>query len=255
MAGATQSADRPSYSIQGLASQANPAFAVGAVAVPILALAAAMMAGDLRLLLYVHVMAGILWTGIDVFMGMVLGPVLGGMDPEKRADFFSTFTPKMTFLMPTLALVTISGGITMAMELNLFPHAAAWLALMTAATLVPVVALIGWQFDAFGDRRWQVAAALALVVSVGALALTLPDFGMTQHWVAGAIVVVTLLSINGFGLVMPGEVRIYRQLVSENPDTDVISDIGMRNAKLGGLQGAMQLTIIAMMVGIRGLAL
>jgi len=251
MSGATQRVDSPAWSIHGLANQANPAFAAGAVAIPLLALAGALVSGNFRALLYVHVMAGILWTGIDLFIGLVLGPVLGGLDPEQRADFFSAFTPKMTFLMPTLALVTISGGITVAIERALFPYADAWLALMTAATLVPVIALIGWQFDAFDDRRWQAVAGLALVISGVSLALTLSGFGMTLHWTAGAIVIVTLLSINGFGVVLPGEVKIYREVVSDDPDTDLISRIGMRNAKLGGLQGLMQLSIIFLMVGLR----
>jgi hypothetical protein len=46
-------------------------------------------------------------------------------------------------------------------------------------------------------------------------------------------------------------VRIYRQLTSGNPDFDVIGDIGMRNAKLGGIQGLLQLSIIFLMVGLR----
>jgi hypothetical protein len=62
---------------------------------------------------------------------------------------------------------------------------------------------------------------------------------------------VTLLSVQGFGVILPGEVRIYRQVVSENPDVDLVSEIGMRNAKLGGLQGLMQLAIVFVMVGLR----
>jgi hypothetical protein len=40
-------------------------------------------------------------------------------------------------------------------------------------------------------------------------------------------------------------------MVSENPDTDVISNIGMRNAKLSGIQGLFQLAVIVVMVWIR----
>jgi len=251
MAGTTRTADRPEWSVRGLANQANPAFAAGAVAVPVLALVGAVASGSFRAILYVHVTAGVLWTGIDLFVGTVLGPVLGGLEPDRRAAFFSRFTPKMTFLMPALALVTISGGIVVALERGLFPHSDPWLALMTAGTLVPVVGSVGYQFDAFDDRRWQVAAGAVLVVSGGALALTLPEFAMTLHWTAGAIVIVTLLSINGFGLILPGEVKIYREVISENPDTDEIGRIGLRNARLGGLQGVMQLSIVFLMVGLR----
>ena len=251
MAQATADAETPAWGLRGLAQQANPAFAAAVVAVPILALVGAVTQQAPEYLLYVHVMAGILWTGIDLFMGTVLGPVLGRMDVERRAGFFSAFTPKMTFLMPTLAMVTIAGGVLMAFRIETFQHAEFWLALMTAGTLLPVVGLIGYQFSAFRDPRWLGAAAVVAVVSVGGLALTIGDAGMTNHWIGAAIVIVTLLSVIGFGVILPGEARIYRQLTSGEPDTDLIADIGMRNAKLGGLQGLLQLSIIFVMVNIR----
>jgi len=237
--------------IGGLARQANPAFAAGAVAVPLLAFAGAYASGNIRALTYVHVMAGVLWTGIDLFMGLVLGPVLGGQSPEQRADFFSTFTPKMTFLMPTLATVTIAGGIVLALRLGRFPNAEPWLALLTAATLVPIVVSIGYQFDALTEPRTLAVLGAAVLLSGAYLATTLPAFAMTSPWIVAALAIVTLLSVQGFGVILPGEVRIYRQVVSADPDVDLISDIGMRNAKLGGLQGLMQLTIVFVMVGLR----
>lgn len=234
-----------------MGSRANPAFAVGAVAVPVAALTAALVSGNLRWLLYVHVLAGVIWTGIDVFMGGVLGPVLGGLDPEKRAAFFATFTPKMTFLLPTLATVTTVGGIVTAMEMGYFPNAMPWLALFTAATLIPIVLLIGYQFDALTHPRTLVVLGITLVGSGAFLATTVGDFAMTTHWIAAALAIVAVLTIQGFGLLLPGEVRIYRQITSEEPDVDVIGRIGMRNAKLGGVQGVLQVTIVFVMVALR----
>jgi len=243
--------ERPARGIRGLATQANPAFAGGAVAVPVIALGAALATNDLRLLTYVHVMAGVLWTGIDLFMGMIVGPVLGGMDPQERAGFFRRFTPKMTFLMPTLAMVTITGGIVLARRLGKFPNADPWLALMTSAILVPVVVLIGVQFDALTSPRTLGVLAVVVVASAGGLAVTLPGFAMTNGWILAALVIVTLLSIIGFGVLLPGEIRIYRQLTSADPDVDLISRLGLRNAKLSGVEGLLQLTIVFVMVGLR----
>jgi len=150
--------------VQGMGTRANPAFAVAAVAVPLAALAYALTMGSLQQHTYVHVMAGVLWTGIDLFMAMVLGPVLGGLPVEERSTVFQRFTPKMTFLMPTLAFVTIAGGITLALRGPwVFPHAHVWLAILTAATLLPALALIGWQFDALTDWRWLTAFASSLL--------------------------------------------------------------------------------------------
>ena len=237
--------------VRGLANQANPAFAAAVVAVPLLALAAALTTGDLRTLTYVHVMAGVLWTGIDLFMGVVLGPVLGGMENERRAGFFRTFTPKMTFLMPTLATVTISGGIVLAIRLGKFPNPDPWLALMTAAVAVPTVLLVAVQFDALTDARTLAVLAFAVVGSGAYLVTALPSFAMTDPWIVAALAVVTLLTYVGFGVLLPGEIKIYRQIVSDSPDADVIARIGMRNAKLSGVQGALQLAIIYVMVQIR----
>ena len=237
--------------IGGLAKQANPAFAAGAVVVPLIAFAGAVVSGNIRALTYVHVMAGVLWTGIDLFMGLVLGPVLGGQRPEARADFFASFTPKMTFLMPTLATVTIAGGILLALRLGKFPNADPWLALLTAATLIPALLLIGYQFDALTDPKTLGVLGVAVVGSGAYLVTTLPAFAMTSWWMVATLVIVTLLSVQGFGIILPDEVRIYRQVVSENPNVDLVSEIGMRNAKLGGLQGLLQLAIVFVMVGLR----
>jgi hypothetical protein len=237
--------------VLGMAERANPAFALLAVIVPIAALAYALALGGREVHTYVHVMAGVLWTGIDLFMALVLGPVLGGLPVDERASVFQRFTPKMTFLMPTLALVTIAGGITLVPRVAVFPAADPWLALFTFAATIPALLLIGYQFDAFRDRRWLALFAVALVGTGGWLATTLPEFAMTSPLIAAALGIVTVLSVLGFGVLMPGEVRMYREMVSDHPDTQLIGDIGLRNAKLSGIQGAFQLAIVGVMVLMR----
>jgi len=148
--------------IRGMAVRANPAFAVGAVVIPLAALGYALVFAPLAQHTYVHVMAGVLWTGIDLFMAIVLGPVLGGLSVESRAAVFERFTPKMAFLMPILALVTIFGGVSLALRLPGFHHLLPWVAILTALTTVPPLLLVGWQFDAFRDWRWW--GFLAVVV-------------------------------------------------------------------------------------------
>jgi hypothetical protein len=234
-----------------MATRANPAFASLAVLVPVAALTYALVLGGREVHTYVHVMAGVLWTGIDLFMALVLGPVLGGLSVDERANVFERFTPKMTFLMPALALVTIAGGITLLGRIAAFPAAEPWLALFTFGATVPALLLIGYQFDALGDSRWLAIFGIALVGSGGWLAATLPGFAMTSPLIAAALGIVAVLSVLGFGVLMPGEVRMYREMVSEQPDRQLIGDIGMRNAKLSGIQGAFQLAIVAIMVLMR----
>jgi hypothetical protein len=239
--------------IRGMAERANPAFAAGAVGVPLVALAYAVTLGSLVAHTYVHVMAGVLWTGTDVFMAAVLGPVLAGLDVDERASVFRRFTPKMAFLLPALALVTIAGGITLALRGVRTPmqNPHPWLALFTLFATVPPLLAIGAQFDAFGDRRWQAWFGLALLVSAGYLAVALPEFAATQPIYVAVLAVMVVLNFVGFGVLLPGEVRIYLETVSESPDTETIGAIGLRNAKLAGVQGGLQLSIIVLMVYLR----
>ena len=237
--------------VAGMAKRANPVFAVVAVVVPLVALAYALTGASREIHTFVHVMAGVLWTGFDLFMALVLGPVLGGLSVDERASVFERFTPKMTFLMPTLALVTIAAGITLLMRLWSFPAADPWLALFTFATTVPALLLIGWQFGAFRDWRWVLPFAAAFGGSLAWFVLTIDQFAMTSHAVAATLGIVTVLTVVGFGLLMPGEVKMYFEMTSDNPDKEVIGTIGMRNAKLAGVQGLFQLAIIAVMVYIR----
>jgi len=234
-----------------MANRANPAFVAGVVAVPLVALAYGLTAGSVQQLTYVHVMAGVLWSGIDLFMGLVLGPVVGGLAVKQRAAVFRRLTPKTTFLLPSLALVTIFGGVTLARRLGKFPHADPWIALMSTAIAVPVVLLVAGQFDALTDRRTLAVFGVVAVGHAAWLFQTLPEFAMTAPEIAAALAIVVALSILGFGVLLPGELRMYREMTSENPDEEVISTIGMRNAKLAGVQGVLQLAIIFVMVYVR----
>jgi hypothetical protein len=69
--------------------------------------------------------------------------------------------------------------------------------------------------------------------------------------ILAAMAVVTVLTIVGFGILLPGEIRMYLEMTSEDPDVDLIGAIGMRNAKLSGVEGVLQLSIVAIMVYIR----
>jgi hypothetical protein len=184
-------------------------------------------------------------------MAMVLGPVIGGLDVEERASLFQRFTPKMTFLMPALAFTTIFGGITLAIRLGIFPHADPWIALFSTASMVPALLSVGYQFDAFRDRRWWVAFLLVGGGSVAYLVSSVGEFGMTNPPIALALGIVTVLTFLGFGVLLPGEARMYREMTSRDPDPNVISTIGVRNAKLSGVQGLFQFAIIVVMVYLR----
>ena len=59
---------------------------------------------------FIHVFCGLLWTGIDLFMGFVLGPILRVVDLAARKAVLLRLTPRTLFLMPTLAIITGTTG-------------------------------------------------------------------------------------------------------------------------------------------------
>jgi hypothetical protein len=74
---------------------------------------------------------------------------------------------------------------------------------------------------------------------------------MTTPAMVVTLIIVTLLSVQGFGFLLSGEVRMSLEMTSADPDPGVISSIGEQNAKLGGVQGVFQLSLILVMVYLR----
>jgi hypothetical protein len=61
-------------------------------------------------LMFLHVVAGATWTIVDLFLGFVLGPIMGRMSPPARAEFTARLMPKMVLLMPTVVSITLAAG-------------------------------------------------------------------------------------------------------------------------------------------------
>ncbi len=70
----------------------------------------AIISHDLWFLNWVHVFTGLMWTGIDLFMGFILGPILRRVDISVRREIALRLTPRTLFLMPTLAIITGTTG-------------------------------------------------------------------------------------------------------------------------------------------------
>jgi hypothetical protein len=88
------------------------------VAAALTVMIVAIVSHNTWLLNWVHVMCGVLWTGIDLFMGFVLGPILRGLDLVARKQVLLRLTPRTLFLMPTLALITGTAGWFLASDLG-----------------------------------------------------------------------------------------------------------------------------------------
>jgi hypothetical protein len=94
-------------------------------------------------LMFCHVAGGALWTGIDLFVGLVVGPILGRLPVPARAQFSARFMPMMVLIMPTLVLMTLAAGFQLALQLgNLAPSSPNHSWLIASYCVVGVMAVI-----------------------------------------------------------------------------------------------------------------
>ena len=143
---------------------------------------------------FIHVMSGVLWTGIDLFMGFYVGPALRAAPFEARRAVIMRLMPRTLFLMPTLSILT-------------------------------------------GTSVWFNAKQL------GFLETPWPQFG----WVLAALVIITILTVQGLGILLPTNFRVYLELRKPEPDRDYITSLMRRYIYAVTFQGLMQVAIIVVM--------
>jgi hypothetical protein len=162
--------------------------------VPIIALVLVLAYGNLLALNYLHVLTGGTWTGIDLFMGVVMGRILKGLEPQARTQIIKKLVPLMLFLVPALATVAITSGINLASKMGILTFA--------------------------------------------------------SPMIIAAVVIVVILSVQGFGIIMPTEIRVFLELRKKEPNRDKIIKWGMRNVRLAGSQGVFQVALIFVMANL-----
>jgi hypothetical protein len=154
----------------------------------------AILSGNRWFLNFVHVLCGVMWTGIDLFMGFIVGPILRRVPLAARREVIVRLVPKTLFLMPTLSIITGTTGWFLAKQLG------------------------------FLDLGW-------------------PEYG----WVVAALVLVTLMAVQGTGYLLPTNLWVCFQLQKANPDHEKVGRI-MRNYFWAvASQGAMQVVTLVIM--------
>jgi hypothetical protein len=164
------------------------------VIIPIVAVVVAIISTNLLLLNYVHVFTAILWTGTDIFMAFLLGPVLRNVSLATRKEVISWLMPKMVFFMPTVAAVTTTAGYFLASRMGLI-------------TLEPPVV----------------------------------------YWISVVLVIVSIMFIQGLGILLPTNLRIYFEMRKNEPDMSRIQRLMRMYVKVVAVQVAMQFVIIFIM--------
>src|SRR6478735_11797077 len=80
------------------------------VAITLVCLIAAIASDKLWPLEFLHVAGGAAWTIIDLFLGLVLGPIIGRMSIPARVELTTRLMPKMVLIMPTVVTITLAAG-------------------------------------------------------------------------------------------------------------------------------------------------
>src|SRR5471032_2900897 len=80
------------------------------VAIVVAAVIAAIAANKLWPLAFLHFVGGASWTVIDLFLGFVLGPIMGSLSIPARIEFTKKLMPKMVLIMPTIVTLTLAAG-------------------------------------------------------------------------------------------------------------------------------------------------
>jgi uncharacterized membrane protein len=148
----------------------------------------------LLLLNYIHVFTAILWTGTDIFMAFMLGPILRNVSLATRKEVIFWLMPKMVFYMPTVAAVTTTAGYFLASKMGLI-------------TLNPPVV----------------------------------------YWISAVLVIVSIMFIQGLGILLPTNLRIYFEMRKSEPDMSRIQRLMRMYVKVVAIQAAMQFVIIFIM--------
>jgi hypothetical protein len=174
-------------------SPLRPAYVVAA-ACAFAVMVAAILGSSLWFLNFVHVMTGALWTGIDLFMGFVVGPVMRRVSLDTRRAIIAGLIPRTLVLMPTLSIITSTAG---------------WF----------------------------------LAVRLGFLQLGFPEF----WWVIAALAIVTVLTVQGLGYLLPTNLKLYFEIQKPAPDNAKLARWMRTYVRVVAVQGCMQVAIIVVM--------
>jgi hypothetical protein len=91
-----------------------PVKALPVVAVIVACLIAAIGTNSRWALDFFHVAGGGIWTALDLFLGFVLGPILGRLSVQARVELTKKLMPKLVLIIPTLVTMTLAAGFQLA---------------------------------------------------------------------------------------------------------------------------------------------
>ncbi|AUG48885.1 hypothetical protein BVU17_09455 [Haloarcula taiwanensis] len=154
----------------------------------------AALTGPIGAVRTIHVWVGTAWTALVLAYGFVLAPLLRERDTAAAYPIVARLAPTTLVLLPTLTVVTLAAGVTMALAYG-----------------------IVWPMTTLVRAVFGVAVAIAGIALLG---------------------------------VLPADVLTYRELRSADPDPERVVSLGVRTATLLTVQGALQVTMLFLMLRV-----
>ncbi len=158
--------------------------------VPPVLLVIILLVHDFYFLEYFHVVAGSMWTGMDLILGIFFSYVMRGLDNFEKTRISMRLTPTMLYFMPAISAPTITAGIYTAMALH-----------------IP----------------------------------------FSSPYIIAALVISAILFVEGIGIFLPNELRVYNEILHGAKNTEKIVRLTMLNLKLSLVQVIFQIAIILVM--------
>ena len=122
-----------------------PVRGLAVVAVVLIGLVAVIAANTRWGIDFFHIVGGGMWTTLDLFLGFVLGPILGRLSIPARIEVTTRLMPKMLLIMPTVVVCTLAAGWQLAVQTGdiqtSYSHHGWVVASMIVVAVMAVVAL------------------------------------------------------------------------------------------------------------------
>jgi hypothetical protein len=127
----------------------------------------AILRHDIFLLNWIHVLSGALWTGADLFMGFILGPVLRMLDMGARTALIAFLVPRTLLYFPMVSLTAGTAGWFLADWFGFTaPGSPLFHLTLISLALVGVMTVIGLGFLLPNSLRiWWSFVSLSLTVN------------------------------------------------------------------------------------------
>lgn len=229
--------------IRRVANDAGPGFALASIGSAVAVLWYGGYASPVRAR-YIHLVLGLLWTGGNLVLGVVVGPVLSSLDDRRAGAFYARAAPRFAILLPAMVVVVVAVGVPLSVRMHLFDHPRPWLALASFTGGTGILLAFARRFDAWRDRRLQAALGVVAVASAGAFAATASEFGPLTTSMLLTLAIGTLITVVGLGAILANDLRATFEARAPEPDYAHVAALGRQNAMLARVQILLQLFIV-----------